>query len=763
MPSDDEGADVVRALRPSVESSQGESKFDGEIRFSAKESVPAWPRSIAAPAGAPNIVLIMLDDVGFGDTSTFGGPAQTPNLSKLAARGLRYNGFHTTAICNATRAALLSGRNHHSMGFGTVGESGYPGYNGIWKKSTVSIAEVLRRNGYSTAAFGKWHNTPSWEISPVGPFDRWPTGLGFEYFYGNMFANGSQWEPMLWRNTERIAPPPLEQQSHLTTLLTDEAINWVHTHRALAPAKPFFLYFAPEAAHTPHHVSREWIEKYRGKFDQGWDKLREETFARQVALGVVPAGTELTTRPVELPAWNLLSPEEKRLFSRQMEVFAAFVSHTDYEVGRLMQTLEEGSQAENTLIFFIVGDNGDEAVLGLDGTNNVPAEFARRHRSVAKQLQTVEELGGPLHFNMYASAWAWAGSTPFQWVKHVASHLGGIRNPLVVSWPARIKDPGGLRSQFVHVNDIAATLCDGAGIKFPDVVDGVTQQPLDGPGFADTFTNPDIPSRHRVQYFEMEGNRGIYQDGWLAAARHGVPWLRLEQGEFTSGGRRSSKDDFDSDQWELYYLDEDFSQARDLASRYPDKLRALQALFDDEARRNNVYPLDVGIGAGPGHPSLAAGGRQFVYYPGYPGGGGPNFRSSHRITAYLIIPDCGAEGVIIASGGRFGGFVLYMRELYLHYECNFLGEGRDVVCSNQRVPAGRVKLTMEFLADRTRAGAGTCRLLFDDREVGGADLLYHGAGSGVDIGQNSPSPVSTAYRVPFTFTGILEKIEVQVE
>jgi len=759
--------------------SRAEPEFKGRIGLSARDSVPDWPQPVRAPAGAPNIVLMMLDDVGFGDTATFGGHASTPNLDRLAARGLRYNAFHTTAICNATRAALLSGRNHHRMSFGTVVEHGYPGYLGIWKKSTVSIPEVLRRNGYRTAAFGKWHNTPAWELSAVGPFDRWPTGLGFEYFFGNMFANGSQWEPTLWRNTERVAPPPADQGIHLTTLITDEAIRWLRAHESLAPDKPYFLYVAPEAAHTPHHVAREWIGRYRGKYDQGWDRLREETFARQKSLGIIPAHTALTARPEELPAWASLGADEKRLFTRQMEIFAGFISHTDHEIGRLLQAIDQGPHADNTLILFIVGDNGDEAALGRDGTDDVPAEFSLHHRTVADQLQTLDELGGPLHFNSYAAAWAWAGSTPFQWVKHVASHFGGMRNPLLVSWPARIRDPGGLRSQFAHVNDVAATLYEAAGIAFPEVVDGVEQEPLDGPGFAQTLTDPNAPSRHRVQYFEMEGNRGIYQDGWFAAARHGVPWLRLEQGEMLASGRRATQEELENDRWELYRLDEDFSQAHDLAEQYPDKVRALRALFDQEARKNNVYPLDVGLGIGSGHPMATGGRRHFVYYPGFPGAcggfpgayGSPNFDASHRITAHLVIPEAGAEGVILASGSRFGGFVLYIKEQRLHYEGTSPGKGRDVFSSSQRIPVGSVTLALQFIADQApsvhrirRTGAGTIRLFIGERMIGETKLLHHCAGwEGVDIGQNYPSPIGTTYRAPFKFTGTLEKVEVQVE
>jgi len=615
---------IVGGLAPAVSletaaQSDEDRSFRGKIGYSSKESVPAWPKPLLAPEGAPNIVLIMLDDIGFGDASTFGGPAQTPNLSKLAEEGLRYNNFHTTGICSSTRAALLSGRNHHRVGFGTVGEHGFPGYLGIWKKSAATIAQVLHHSGYSTAAFGKWHNTPSWEITPIGPFDRWPTGLGFEYFFGDMRHNGSQWSPQVWRNTEQTTLSTADRGRHLTSIVTDEAVAWIRAHDKLAPQKPYFVYFTPEAVHTPHHVPPEWIEKYQGKFDSGWDELRKATFQRQKESGIIPSNTNLTERPAELPAWQTLSPEQKRLCARQMEVYAGFISHTDYELGRLLNAAQSGPRGENTLILYIVGDNGPEGIAGVNGTDDFLRQFGgQSHRTVQQQLKTMDRLGSDLHidgaegWNIYSTGWAWAGSTPFKWMKHVASHLGGTRNPLVVSWPQKIKDPGGIRRQFVHLNDVAATLYEAAQIKAPAVVDGVKQLALDGPGFFNTFVDANAPALHRVQYFEMEGSRAIYEDGWIASARYGVPWERLEAGEILVGGRRASASDLSAVPWELYDLRADFSQAHNVASEHREKLIHLKKLFESEARRNYVYPLDPGLGGGSGHPlrHQSAGDRQ---------------------------------------------------------------------------------------------------------------------------------------------------------
>lgn len=739
--------------------------FKGRITVSVKDSLPEWPKPLTPPQGAPNILLILLDDVGFADTSTFGGPAQTPELDRLAAEGLRYNRFHTAAVCAPSRAALLSGRNQHRIGYGSFGGGGFPGYDGIWKKNAASIAEILKYNGYSTGAFGKWHSTPLEDVSPVGPFDRWPTGRGFEYFFGNMFGNGSQWEPVIWRNTEQLPPSSTGSGVHLTTRLTDEAITWLHTHESLAPDKPYFMYFATEATHVPHHVPKEWIAKYRGQFDQGWDKLREQIFARQKKLGVIPADADLTPRPKELPAWDSLSPDQRRLLARQMEVYAGFMAHTDYEVGRLIQAVREGPHGDNTLIMYIVGDNGtNEPRGGVNGSDNMSVHYSGgKDDSVRDQLRRVDELGGPLHENIYGIAWAWLGSTPFQWTKEVASHFGGTRNPLVVSWPARIKDRGGLRSQFAYLTDIAATIYDAAGIKFPEVVDGVKQLPLDGVSLLETFDRADAPSRRHVQYFEWEGNRAIYQDGWMASARHFIPWVINK--ENTVAYPDGSHSDFSLDHWELYHVDQDFSQAHDLAARYPDKLKKLQALFDSEARRNDVYPLAGDLIRRT--PEASQERRRFVFYPDFPAvlttSGLPDLSLSHRLTADVVIPQSGASGVIVAWGDRFGGMVLYAKENRLVYENNIQeGKTREVLTSNEPLPRGRTTLAFELDRTGKAASEATGRLYIDGKQVGEMKLSPSAYGM-LDIGKNSTSPISNAYEPPFKFSGAVEKVTVELK
>jgi len=742
-----------------------EVAFQGKIGVTAKDSVPNWPTPVTAPAGAPNVVIVLLDDVGFGAVSTFGGAAETPVLDRLAAGGLRYNNFHTTALCSPTRAALLTGRNDHRVGFGAVMESasGYPGYDGLWKKSTVSLPEVLRRHGYSTAAFGKWHNTPYREISPVGPFDRWPTSLGFEYFYGFVVGATSQWEPPLFRNTTALEPrTPPEQSYHLTADITDEAIQWVHTHESLASDRPYFLYFATGAAHTPHHVPKDWIDRYRGRFDQGWDALREETFARQKRLGVIPSNTDLTSRPAALPAWSSLSADERKLYARQMEVYSAFIAHTDHEIGRLLEVVQRGAAGANTLVLYIVGDNGGSGEGGLEGYD-VPLA-----QTVQERLEHLDELGGPAYDNQYSAAWAWATSTPFQWMKQVASHFGGTRNPLIISWPARIKDRGGLRSQFSHVNDVAATVYDVTGIPFPTKVDGVAQKPLDGVSFAASFDHPGVPSSHRFQYFEMMGNRALYEDGWVAAARHAIPW----------DYQRS--EDFDKDPWELYHVTEDFSEAHDLAAQYPEKLKDLQRKFDRAARANDVYPLNNAFGGTPfgeGQPSPIAGKSEFVYYTGLPrlstmvGSSIPDFQRSHRITARVIIPEQGAQGLLLSDGDRRAGFAFYIKDNHLAYEYHFAGK-RQTIISSIDVPRGEVILGYEFLRAISETenpqepwlANGMGRLYINERPVGEVTLSkiipltsYHGS---FNVGEARGSPVSASYDAPFKFTGEIKEVRV---
>jgi arylsulfatase len=739
-----------------------------KINSSAIDSVSGHVEPTTVSQSPPNILLIILDDVGFGDTSTFGGPAQTPALDALAAQGLRYNHFHTAGLCSPTRAALLSGRNHHKVGYGVFGGVDHPGYDGIWRKTVAPFAEVLRRNGYSTSAFGKWHNTPGSEITPVGPFERWPTGLGFEYYYGNMLGVSSQWEPPLWRNTLPVQQPYLPEEGyHYTTDLVDDAIGWVRTHESLAPQKPFFMYFATGAAHGPHHVPTEWINKYRGRFDKGWDRLRQDTFERQKQLGVVPAGTKLTPRPPGIPAWSSLSADEKELFARQMEIFAAFVAHTDYEVGRLIDAVRDGPNGENTLILYVVGDNGDDSAGGRRGNDNIykglgGGQWASAD-SVQEQLHRIKALGGPLsNSNYYANGWAWAGSTPFQWMKYAASHFGATRNPLVVSWPARIKDSGALRAQFTHVIDVAATLYEVSGIRFPPAIDGIEQVPLDGISFAYTFEQPDVPSRHSVQYFEIAGNRAIYKDGWVAAALHTQP---LEWPASLSGA-----DDFSRDRWELYNIAEDFSQARDVAAQYPNKLHELQMLFDEQARNNQVYPLGASYGTkAPRMPQLPQK-SEYVYYarfPGIPTPFGPNLHRSHRIDAHVYIPDDSVQGVIMAAGGREGGFALYVKDRRLIFENNYSGQAHDILAADEMLCTGHCRLGYELIrGDEKPSSKSLVRLYVDGRQAGAETLSPVGSPQildNFDVGQDSASPVSEAYRPPFKFGGILKKVTVQLQ
>jgi arylsulfatase len=743
--------------------------FKGTINVDRDKSRPDWPQAPTAPAGAPNVVVILLDDVGYGAASVFGGPAQTPELERLAAGGLRYNSFHVNSLCSPTRAALLSGRNSHQLGFGTVieGASGYPGYNATWPKKAASVAEVLKQNGYSTAAFGKWHNTPGWELTDNGPFDHWPTGLGFEYWYGFQTGQENQWEPRLFRNTVAVEPDSTPAQGyHFTTDITNDAIRWLHQHDALTPDKPFFLYFATGAIHTPHHVPPEWIDKYKGKFDQGWDKLREETFARQKQLGVIPASAELTPRPAELPAWDSLNSDQKKLLARQAEVAIAYLAHTDHEVGRVLDAIREEGKFNNTLVFYIVGDNGASAEGGIEGLDL--RTWRGRADTVAKRLPNIDKLGSDEFFNHYSSAWAWGLDTPFQWTKQVASHLGGTTDPLIVSWPAKIKDQGGLRRQFQHVNDIAPTIYEFAGIKFPEVVNGVKQIPLEGKSLAYTFNSPEAPSKHTVQYTELGGNRSIYKDGWWAGVRYLLPWQSLLD--------EKPNDNVTFRSWELYNLSEDFSQAHNLADKYPDKLKELQALFDKEAKRNQVYPLAP---RRLPQPSPADGRKSFTDREGVQRvslRSAPDIAGkSHSISAQVIIPAQGAEGVIIAEGGRFGGFTLYVKEGHLVYEANAYGDPQGRVVSSEPLIPGRNLIVLDFKADdaplvvdtypgRNLRG-GTASLLVNGKPAGQGKIGVLGGfyTETLDIGRDLGSPVSKDYGVPFAFNGKIDTVTVYLK
>jgi len=612
--------------------------FQGVIERTAKDSKPDFPKGVEAPLGAPNVLLILTDDVGFGASSPFGGPIQTPNVQQLADNGLRYNTFHTTALCSPTRAALITGRNHHSDASGVITEmaTGYPGYNSLIPKSSGSIGEGLRENGYNTSWYGKMHNVPDWMSSQAGPFDLWPSGLGFEYFYGFLGGDTDQWHPALFENTRPIEPGPYLGNPNyiLDHDLADKAISWVRMQHAVAPKKPWFMYYATGTAHAPHHAPKDWIAKYKGQFDQGWDKVREETLARQIKLGIVPANTQLTKRPEGIPAWDSLSPDQKRLYAHMMEVYAGALSYADNQIGRLLDELRESGQLENTLVFFIMGDNGASAEGTMQGTTNEVATAANGvTEDLPYLLSVMDQLGGPLTYNHYPVGWAHSMDSPMQWTKQVASHFGGTRNGMVISWPARIKDNGGIRSQFSHVIDIVPTIYEAAGITPPTVMDGVQQKPIEGISLVYTFDNANAPTRHTTQYFELVGNRAIYKDGWMASTTPlRLPWVTI--------GSEPNPDDF---KWELYNISEDFSQANNLVEKNPDKLKELQEAFDVEAKKYNVYPLDSSAASrlDPSiRPSLTRGRSEFTYYPGMvriPEGSAPNFKNkSWSISSFEI-------------------------------------------------------------------------------------------------------------------------------
>ncbi|KAF3884987.1 MULTISPECIES: arylsulfatase [Nostocales] len=740
--------------------------FQGKIGTTYPESTPDFPAPIAAPEKAPNVLLVLLDDVGFGQASTFGGLVETPNLTRLAERGLRYNQFHTTALCSPTRAALLTGRNHHSVSTGVVEElaTGFPGYTTILPKSAATVAEILRQNGYNTAAFGKWHNTPDYETSAAGPFDRWPAGLGFEYFYGFLGGDTNQWSPALVENTKRVAPPMNNPDYHLTSDLVDRAIAWIRSQQSIAPDKPTFTYLATGATHAPHHAPKAWIDKYKGKFDEGWDRLREETFARQKQLGVIPANAQLTPRPKELPAWDSLSKDEQRIYAHEMEVFAGFLAQTDFEVGRLINAIDQIGELDNTIIFYIVGDNGASAEGGLAGSINELRVFNKVPESREQLLASLNDLGSAKTFNHYHAAWAWAGATPFQWTKQIASHFGGTRNPLIVAWGERIKDRGGIRSQFHHVIDITPTILEVAGITVPTEVNGVKQQKLEGTSLAYTFDNPDAPSHRKTQYFEMFGNRAIYDRGWIAAARHPrLPW----QGTINA--------DFQQDPWELYNIEEDFSEANNLAAENPQKLAKLQELFLSQARQYKVLPLDDRISERfdvTSRPSPASGQKTFTYYSGVapiPEGSAPSLKNrSFTITADVEIPERGAEGVLLTQGGRFAGWSFFLEKSKPTYLYNFVNAERYVIQSSEKLLPGKSTIRFDFDCDGGEVGAGgTGKLFINDRQVAEGRIQktvpYRLAlDETFDVGRDTGTPASETYQVPFAFTGNLQKVTLNL-
>ncbi|MGC3968167.1 MAG: arylsulfatase [Pirellulales bacterium] len=744
-------------------------RYTGSVgRTIAESDPPEFPQPSRPPKGAPNIVYILIDDAGYGQFGTFGGQVPTPALDRVANEGLRYTRFHTTALCSPTRAALLTGRNHHSTGNGVITEAatGYDGYTGIIGKNVGTIAEVLRQHGYATAWFGKNHNTPDWETSQVGPFDRWPSGLGFDYFYGFMGGDMDQWQPTLYEN-HNLVPRSADPNYILTTDLVDKSIAWLRRTRSIAADKPFFLYMSTGATHAPHQVHSKYIDEYKGKFDQGWDSYREETFARQKKLGVVPPDAELTKRPAELPAWDTLSADQKRLFARMMEVFAAFTAETDFEMGRLLDVVRELPDADNTLVFYEVGDNGSSAEGGLVGLLNENSFFNNVPESLEENLKHIDEIGGPKHFNHFPAGWAWAMNTPFQWTKQIASHLGGVRNPLAVSWPARIKDRGGVRSQFHHVIDIAPTIYEAVGVTFPDVLNGVPQKPIEGVSMAYTFDDAAAAGRRRTQYFEMFINRGLYYDGWWAASRVNIPW---------EGNAKPA--DPDTAVWELYNLNEDFTQARDLAAENPLKLRQLQDMWWTEASKYSVLPLDGRKtprlnGELQGRPSLTAHRKSFTYYPGVealPAGSAPNvLNKSFTITAELDVAADKPDGAVFSLGGGDGGYGLYVRDGKPVFVGNFLNRQIVRAAGEQPLPAGPTTLKAEFVYDGGGLGKGGKLLLFvGQQQVGEARLeqtqaITLGLGGTLDIGLDTGSAVDDeAYTPPFKYGGTIRRVVVDL-
>ncbi|MGH9789410.1 MAG: arylsulfatase [Candidatus Acidiferrales bacterium] len=745
-----------------------EPPFRGQIGLRAKDSVKDFPAEVKAPRGAPNVLLIMTDDVGFGAASTFGGPIPTPTFDRLAKAGLRYNQFHTTALCSPTRAALLTGRNHHSAATGVIMElgTGFPGYHTLMPKSAGTVAEILKQNGYNTSWYGKNHNVPDWHTSQAGPFDLWPTGLGFEYFFGFIGGDANQWAPAIVEGTKPIEPPHDDPTYHFDRDLADHAINWIRMQHAVAPDKPFFAYYTPGTAHAPHHAPKEWIAKFKGQFDQGWDKVREETFERQKKMGIIPANTKLTPRPKEIPAWAPLNADQKRVFARMMEVYAAALAHCDYQIGRVLDAVEVTGELDNTLVIFIQGDNGASAEGSPQGLLNEMTFFNAIPEDFNVVKSKIDELGGPMQYNHYPIGWAHAMDTPFQWTKQIASHFGGTRNGLVISWPARIKDAGGIRTQWHHVVDIMPTILESAGFQAPTVINGVPQKPVEGVSMVYSFEDAKAPSRRKTQYFEMFGNRAIYNDGWVAATTPvAVPWNPTPP-------KVDVVDGFD---WELYHVAEDFSEAVNVAAQNPSKLKELQFLFYGEAARYNVLPLDdskaerfdVAI-----RPSLTRGRTSFDFYPGtirIPEGAAPDVKNkSWAITADVEIPAAGAEGVLVTQGGRFAGWGLFVKDGKPVFHYNLAGVSRYEVAARDTLAPGRHSIVVDFTYDGGGVGKGGRVTLSVDGKKSAEGRVERtipfrmALDETLDIGEDAGTPVSEAYHVPFKFTGKLEKVTIDL-
>jgi arylsulfatase len=745
------------------------------ITYDARDPDTKFPpiEMLRPPKGAPNVLIVLIDDAGFGSSSAFGGPCQTPNADKLAAGGLKMNRFHTTALCSPTRQALLTGRNHHSAGMGGITETatGAPGYSSVLPNSMSPLARTLKLNGYSTAQFGKCHEVPVWETSSIGPFDAWPTGGGgFEYFYGFIGGEANQWYPALYEGTKPVDPEKTPEEGyHLIEDMTDKAINWINQQKSLASDKPFFIYFAPGATHAPHHVPKEWADKYKGKFDGGWDKLREETIARQKKLGVIPQDADLTARHDEIPSWNDTPDDFKPVLRREMEVYAGFMEYTDHHVGRLIDSIERLGILEDTLIYYIIGDNGASAEGGINGCFNEMSYFNGLQGLETPEYlnERLDKLGGPESYNHYAVAWAHAMNTPYQWTKQVASHFGGTRNGTIVHWPKGIAAKGEIRSQFTHVIDVAPTILEAAGLPEPVEVYGVAQDPIEGVSMMYAFADAKAPERHETQYFEMFGNRGIYHKGWTAVTKHVTPWKAATTKTIP----------LDDDVWELYDTTKDWSQAHDLSKEMPDKLHELQRLWIIEATRYKVLPIDDRLleKINPdvaGRPVLIKGKSQLLFQ-----GMGRlsentvlNIKNkSHSVTAELDVPEGGAEGVIISQGADIGGWSMYAHKGKLKYCYNWGGFKRFYVEASKPIPAGRHQVRMEFAYDGGGLGKGGTATLFQDGEKVGEGrveatlAMIFSADDGCDVGKDTGAPVSEDYgQKGNEFNGLVRGVQLAI-
>ena len=746
------------------------SEFGGVIAQRAAQSKPWWPPTVVPPKGAPNILLIMTDDQGYGVSGTFGGVIPTPTLDRVAAAGLRFTEFNSTALCSPSRAALITGRNHHSVGFGVISElsTGFPGYDSIIGPQHATIAQMLKANGYATSWFGKNHNTPGFQYSVAGPYDQWPSGMGFDYFYGFMGGETDQWTPYLFRDHTPITPWIGKPEYNLTTDMANEAIGYLQQLDAAAPDKPFFLYYVPGGSHSPHQPTPEWIEKFKGKFDMGWNAMRDQIFANQKRLGVIPENAQLTPWPDDLPKWETLSADEQKLFARQAEVFAAYTAYTDYEIGRVIQQIEDMGKLDNTLIVYICGDNGTSPEGTLLGTPNQYTSYnGVLEFPVAEQLKFYDVWGSAQTYPHMAVAWSWAFDAPFKWTKQVASHFGGTRQGLAISWPGHVADAGGIRHQFHHIIDVVPTILEAAGIQAPEMVNGIAQKPIEGVSMAYAFdkANAQAPTAHKVQYFEMVGNRGIFNDGWYACTTPPVsPWVL-----------GAAMPDIDAYKWELYNLAEDYSQNDDLSATNPDKLKEMQALFAQEAAKYGVMPLDNSgfARALAPRPSTTAGQTVFTYsgtLPGIPNGNAPSILGkSYTITADVVVPQNGGDGILVSQGGRWGGYALYLlagKPVFLY---NMLMLAKFRWEGQQQLSAGEHTIVFDFTYDGPGIAKGGTGVLKVDGQVVATQQIPNSiaflmvADESFNIGMDTGTPVNDQdYQVPFAFTGTLKKLTVEL-